>query len=399
MATTTATTISKIDQFIRDTSTDSVSATDRLQAISIATQDVMTEMGFDLQNATSVISYLDSVNYYKITSAIPDFTEVIDLRRGEGDNTEMFTFKDSDELAVEVANGIEVPSYAIERKDGDTYLVIIYNSEHQADSLHTCNAYDSNGEWEVDDTNSDATNITTDTNEKKEGAGSVNFDIDVSQSANNKATIANDDINSKDLSDDEDLSSLVFWAYIPDITNFTSITGYWGSSSTVYFSATATTDLNGNTLVTGWNEIKIDWADATETPTVDTSAINYLRFDFNYAAGQTDDTDFRIDDVRMVRPEKLTLHYHSWYVGEDSSGTKLTAFDSTTDVPFYSGQYDYFDNVVAHRAAAILFKEVGLIDDYNVENGEYVKALRDLKKRFPASGRKESNSFKINLKW
>ena len=396
MATTISGIISKVDLILRDTSNNSVSAADRLLAISTAVQDIMGEFGFDHMNKTYSLSYLDTVNYYKLDTDITDLIEPIDLRRGEGENVEQFTRKNPRELAIEIANGETENAFGIERKDRDTYLVVNYGSPHQAILLHDCDSLTSNGTWAVDATNSDATNLTLDSVEFKQGNGSLNFDADVSQSGDNRATIENSDMAAVDLSDEENLASLVFRVYIPDVTNFSSVTGYWGSSSSAYWSGSATTDINSNAFVNGWNRIKVDWADATQTGTVDESAIDYLRFDLNYTGSQVDDTDFRIDDINMIRPETLTLFYQSAFLGTDTTGaTNRTAFSATGDIPFYSGMYDYFDNPVAYRAASILFDEMGLPADSDRQNLAYQKAIRDLKKRFPSSTMRETSSFKV----
>ena len=97
----------------------------------------------------------------------------------------------------------------------------------------------------------------------------------------------------------------------------------------------------------------------------------------------------------MIRPETLALHYQSFYIGQNSSGTNLKNFTNTTDRPFYSDMYDYFDNPVAHRASAILFEQMGQYPDADRKNTDYTRTMRDLKKRFPSSQIKETQSFKL----
>jgi len=252
-----------------------------------------------------------------------------------------------------------------------------------------------NATWQVDSTNSDATNLTLDEVEFLYGNGSFNFDADVSQSGNNRATIYADDYEEMDLTDYLDLASWIFEVYIPDVTNFTSVTLYWGSSSTSYWSASATTDINGSAWAAGWNTVKINWADATATSSPDETAIDYIRLDYNYGAGQGDDTDFRLDHLRLARPEKLKFYYTSWSVGETSTSdsTKVYAFAATTNVPFFSGQYDQYK--YAHKAASRAFFKMGLRDDAISEEVEAIKALNRAKKGIPSSRTPEVKSFKV----
>mgnify|MGYP001605589066 CR=1 FL=1 len=395
MATTVSVIQTRANQFLRDTSTNSVSAADRLRAISIAVQEIMSDWGFDASNKRFAFDYFDTLNYYDITTDVPRFLEPVDLRKEEEDHIEQFTRKTPREIALEI-NSPEEPSFAIERRDEKNFLGISLAAKNTAVTLHSCDSLTSDGTWAVDATNSDATNLTLDEVEFKEGTGSLNFDADVSQSANNRATIDNDDMTAVDLSDHINLSSLLAWIWIPESTDFTSVTAYWGSSSTVYWSASVTTDVFGAAWAEGaWNRIKVDWDSATQTGTVDNAAIDFLRFDFNYAAAYADQTDFRLDRILMVRPEKLYLHYNSWTIGETTAGVALSEFAATTDVPFYSGLYDFFDNYVAMRSAAILFRQMGLNDDAMLMDSQAEMEKRRLKKKFPNTTQKMTKSFKV----
>ena len=399
MATTVSQIETQLQRHIRDTSNVSASAADRLDAITEAVRSLYTEFEFDFTNRTFDVNYLDGVYYYDITTDVPDFLEPVDLRREIGDHTEAVTRKSPRELAVEIDSGNGEFSVATERRNEKNYLGIIHTSKYPAKTLHTCNDVDTNGTWTADTTNGDATNITQDTVELKEGSGAINFDIDVSQSGNDKAEIYNEDMAAVDLSEHEDLSSIVWWAYIPDTTNFTSITAYWGSSSSAYWSAAATTDLYGASFADGWNRVKVDWSAATPTGSPDASAIDYLQFDFNYAGGQGDDTDFRLDNVQSIRPEKLTFHYNSWAIGRDNSGNLIYDFTATTDVPFYSGIYDYFDDYVALKAASIVLDDLGLYQDAANKEQRAQRKLLALERKMPSSRLTTTRNFKANINW
>lgn len=396
MALTIANLIVNFDTYIGDTSNDRVTAAERLQYLTEATVWLQEELGNDLQNATYTLNYLDTVNYYKVTSAIADLLEGADLRRSTEDHVYSFAHKSARELAEEIGQGASESSWAIERRDSNSYLVVSHGSKNTAKIIADMDALTSGGgTWVVDATNSDSTNLTVDTTEKKQGNASLNFDVDVSQSANNKATIQNTTLTSMDLSTYEDLASWVFEAYIPEVTNFTSFTLYWGSDTSNYWSATVTTDIDGSAFIAGWNKVKINWADATKTLTPDVTAVNYVGFDFNYGAGQGDDTDFRLDHLILVTPEKLTFHYISWNVGTNTSGTDVTVFGATTDVPYFSGQYDQYKYAVAHKAASLAFTNLRLREEANSEEIEAIKAFRRAKKWIPSSRTPEIKSLKV----
>lgn len=400
MALTEATLETLFNTYIADSSTDRISAAERLNFATEATVWLQEETGNDHMVRTYSLNYYDNVHTYKITSAVASLLEGADLRRGEEDQVISFAHKSSRELAEEIGQEFTESSWAIERRDSNWYLVVNHDSKYspiQVASFDSVTADGGTDGWEADTTNSDATNVTADSVEFKQGSGSINFDVDVSQSGNNRATIFNDGLNSVDLTNFLDLAAWVFWIYVPDVSNFSSVTLYWGSSSTAYWSATATTDINANAFVAGWNRVKIAWSDATMTSTPDVTAIDYIRIDFNYGAGQSDDTDFRIDDLTLVRAETLTFYYTSWYVGTDTTGaTNRLSFSATTDIPYFSGQYDQYKYAVAHKMASLAFYgPLRNSTEGQLHEVEAIKALNRQKKLIPTSVTKELKSFKV----
>lgn len=397
MAVTVANLITNLDTYIGDASTDRISQAERFQLLTEATTWLQEELGNDHMVKTYSLSYYDNVHYYKITAAVASLLEGADLRRKEEDHTYSFAHKSSRELAEEIGMQHTESSWAIERRDSNWYLAVNHQSKYIPTLVASFDSLTADGgTWAADTTNSDATNVTADTNELKTGSASINFDVDVSQSANNRATISNSSLNSKDLSDFEDLGAWVFWIYVPDATEFTGVTLYWGSDSSNYWSATVTTDVNGASWADGWNRVAILWNNATKTSSPDVDAIDYIRIDFNYGAGQGDDTDFRIDDLTIVRPETLTFFYTSWYVGTNTGGTDISAFSATNDVPFFSGQYDQYKYAVAHKAASLaFFGPLRNREDGSSQEVEAIKALNRARKIIPASVTKEVKSFKV----
>lgn len=397
MSTTVAAIQTNFNTYIGDTSTDRITAAERLQYITEATVWLQEELENDVQNATYTLNYFDSVYNYKVTSAIADLLEGADLRRSTLDQTESFAHKSSRELAEEIGQNFPESSWAIERRDGDTYLVVNHQSKYPAKMIADADSVTAGGgTWTLDTTNGDGTNLTIDVNEYKQGSGCFNFDADVSQTANNKIRLYNSTMDELDLSDQEDLATWLFWAYIPDVTYMSSFTLYWGSDTSNYWSATVTTDIDGSAWVNGWNRVKINWADATKTGTPDVTAINFVQVDYNYSASQADDTDFRFDELILVRAEPLTFHYIGWYVGTDTTGaSNLVAFTATTDIPYFSGQYDQYKYAVAHKAASLAFQNLRLVQESQFENAEASRILERAKNIIPSSKNPEMKSFKV----
>lgn len=404
MSVTVADLITNLDTYIGDTSTDRISQAERFQFLTEATVWLSEELGNEHMIDSYSLNYLDGIHNYKITTAVADLLVGADLLRAENDHDISAVRKSPREIHEEIGQSNGEFSWAVDRYDGDAYLVVNLEGKNPRKLIGTFNSTTADGgTWTVDSSGSDATNITQDTNELKQGSASLNFDIDVSQSGNDIATIYNDTASEKDLSDEEDLGSWTLWVYIPDVTNITSIGLTWssdtsGTPSTItnYWSATATTDINGSAFADGWNRVKIDWADATKTGSPDSSGIQYYQIDVNYGGGQADDTDFRLDELAIARPEKLTFKYISWNVGQSNAGADITAFTATNDVPFFSGRYDQYKYAVAHKAASICFySALRLVNQGAAEEAEALKSVRRYNKNFESSKTREQKSFKI----
>lgn len=395
MAINVGTIQTEFNTIIGDSSTDRITAAERLQFISQAVVWLQLNTVNDHSVKTFEVDYFDTVNYYKLNNSLTDVLEANDLRRKITKNTKAFNRQSSQEVSEDIANQIDDSSFSIERRDGDIYLVANHDSEYPSLLAQTMDTTTDNGEWLADTSTSDALNISYSTVDYTEGSGSVTFDIDVSQSGNNRATIYNSTMSSGDLTDERNLSAWLLDIKIPDITEVSSVTFYWGSSSTDYYYVTTTADLNGNAFVSAdWMTLKFNWLNASTTGTPDYTAINYMRIDINYTASQADMSGVSIDNIRIVRPEKLTFYYTSWNIGTNSGGTEIKRFTATSDIPYYSGQYDHYDYIVAHKAASLAYSALRLYDESKSELIEATRLLGEIKKIVPRSITPESRTFK-----
>ncbi len=397
MAVTIASIQTNLNTYLGDASTDRVSAAERLQYITEAVIWLQEELKNDHQIKTYDMQYLDTVHYYRVTTPLADLLDGADLRRKVGENMHSFAHKSSRELAEEIAQAqTGDDSWTIERRDSATFIVINADPKYSATSLELFESSTNIDDWDADTTNSDATNVTFDQNRFNQGQGALNFDITVGQSGNNRATLENTSL-SFDLSAFESTGIFLLDLDIPALDAITGATLYWGNSSTSYWSASVTTDLDGSALVAGWNTLGFEWSAATPTSSPDADeSIDYFRFDLNYSGGQSSDTDFRLDNLRIANPEDLKFYYVSWDVGTNSGGTDLSAFTATTDIPYFSGQYDQYRYAVAHMAASIAFDNLRLKDEAAKEEDRAFKALKRAREIFPSSITKESKSFKVH---
>jgi hypothetical protein len=400
MATTIANVQTIFNTAIGDTSTDRISAAERLNFITEGTIWLAQQLDNDHLVKTYSVSFFDTLFSYKLNAAVTDIFEGNALRRATTETDIDMTRKDSRQVLTDVSEYSSESSYALERRDGNLFLVINHDSKYSALLVDSFDSLTANGgTWQADTTNSDATNVEIDTVDGSNGTtGCLSFDVDVSQSGNNRATIYNDDLTDEDLSDQKDLSSWIIDMSFPIVTYLSSVTFYWGSSSSNYYSVTQTTNYDGSAFSADFlNTLKFAWLGATVTGTPDDEAINYIRIDVNYTGSQADATSYKIDNLRLVRPEKLTFHYTSWNIGTDTTGaSQLKRFTATTDIPFYSGQYDQYDYVVGHKAAALAFRTpLRLPKEADAEELEALKQLNLVKKVIPKSRPAELKSFKV----
>lgn len=397
MALTLADIIVEFDKRVGDESTDRISTAERYdyftQSVAWLKERTLNDHSVNKYD----FNYYDTLHYYKVTTVLDDLLE------GNAMTTKMlqdagqpFTRKSAEELRAEIGYDFMESSYSIERRNGDAYLVVNHDSKYRALLASSCDSLTGDGDtWEVDSTNSDATNLSVNTEDYTQGTGSFSFDLDVSQSGNNKGTIFNDGLTSEDLSDEKDITTWLIDVRIPDATYVSSYTFAWGNDSSNYYSVTSTTDANGNAFVDDeWITLSFDWNGATETGTVDDTAIDYIAVTVNYTASQGDDTSFKVDNIRLVRPEKLQFHYTSWSVGKDTNGTDILEFSASTDVPYFSGQYDQYKYATAYYAAAMAFRDMRLFDEADRAEVDAERAINRIDNLIPKSVTRETKSFK-----
>jgi hypothetical protein len=137
-------------------------------------------------------------------------------------------------------------------------------------------------------------------------------------------------MSSVDLSDEDEVGSLWLRIYFPDSSIITNVELRWGSSSSNYWSATATSPHDQSSFQNGWNVLRFDWNGATETGTVDPSAITYARITINYDG--TAETDIRVDKLTVSLGEIYELEYYSNYMFQSSGGTWKEKASSDSDV-------------------------------------------------------------------
>lgn len=397
MAVTVAQLITTLDTYTGDSSTDRFTQAERFDALTEAVVWAQESHGSELQNFTYAFDYYDGIHQYNVTSILADLIMASDLRRAEGENSQTFEFTNGKQVSEDIANNKTTSSYTIERHDRKAFIVVNHASKYPKKQIASFESTTSDsGTWVLDSTTSDAENLVVDSINYNEGAGSLSFDADVSNQANDRVSILNSTMNSLDLTQFYGLSGAFLDVYIPESTNFTSVTLTWGTDTSNYYSATVTTDAYGAAWAENtWQTLKFPWTGATTvTGTPDYTDITYFRIDFNYTGSYTDATGFKVDNLRFIRPEKLNLYYLSTYVGRDTNSAYIQLFGATTDTPFFSGLYDQMKFAVAHYAASVLLDNARLFDEAENQLKKAYSALKRVTNIIPSSKVVETQSFK-----
>lgn len=173
----------------------------------------------------------------------------------------------------------------------------------------------------------DASNAAIQTLDYIAGSGSYQFDLDGS-TGTATVTIALD--NEIDLSDMNDVGSLLYWLKFPDVSRLTSVELKWGESATIYWTKTETAAHDRSFTEAGdsaWMLMRHDWVDATETgsPDEDTSeAIDYLQITITYSTG-TALTNVRLDNIVAVNGAAYEVLGYSNSFFTDSTGATWKA--------------------------------------------------------------------------
>lgn len=226
----------------------------------------------------------------------------------------------------------------------------------------------------------DAENLGDDQNVKKEGVASLKFDVDVTLSGNNRATLLRTGLN-LDLSPHVNKGIFKCWMYLPDVTGLDTISFRWGNSASDYFLQTVSTQEDGTAFAIGWNKLAFAWNGSTTVNSPNASAISRLQFDLDYQPTYAGGANYRVDFLRVVVPDPMILTYYSGYKGKNISGTPLFKFSAPDDRFLFSDSDTMIVELIALQAAVILNPQL-LVDSDNARVS-YKEFHGLLSKRYP----------------
>lgn len=155
--------------------------------------------------------------------------------------------------------------------------------------------------WAVSD---DATNLALNTTDYELGGASLGFDIDVSASANDYATITYTGANQADITGFNN-PSFNFSLFIKDAYFVENLEVRIGSDSSNYYETTLIgTNYEGRSITDGVNKFALLKSQMQTTGTPVDTAIDYIRIRVNYSADM-EDTICRLNPVLTVEEDTI----------------------------------------------------------------------------------------------
>jgi hypothetical protein len=324
-----------------------------ISAINTAIDFVSAHLGLPGHERQYTFDYFETQPFVQAPS---DFEEPISLRYDEDrlNRYNRFHFRPPEFLYERIdAVDSKTSLWSYEFSSGIKKLIVLSRNSTAGIML---DSFDSSANDWIG--SNDATNLENDAITYKEGAGSLRFDVNVSLSPNDKATLTRTFTNGFDLSTMNDQGYFFVDVYIPNITNFSSITLSWGSDAANYWAQTVTTQSDGSAFVVGWNTIALPWYGSSLIGTPDETHISWFKFDFSYTASYVSSTGFRIDYLIVRKPDKMIASYYTIYRGKNASGTYLSKFTDPTDV-FLFGDFDpALRQLVSIHAAVVINPQI-----------------------------------------
>lgn len=362
-----STTLNDIELLTRDYvgsySTGQIDTDKVYRAINRAVEYVKREVSFPNDEKTFTFKFSNDRYYY---DAPDDFVEALLLSyKTESANNPWngFTYHDYPDI-IERAGTIRENRWTVVNFNGKRQIMIVGRNQINPSTLES--ADDTTG-WAV---SGDASDLTQDTNQYVQGYASLSFDV-VRSSGVARVTKT---VTATDLRHIfEKKAEFKINQYLTD-NNVTSVALKVMSSPSDYYLMTAA--LTDNDLAfpqDEWFKIAFDTEDAVIVGSPDSSAITTYQIEYTLPVSFTAATDFRIDSLYAIFPEKVQLIYTSNYKGTNASGTPIKTLATATDTLAFSDEYDDYADLVAQRAAINLWSQL------RGDSNEYINLVRDFR--------------------
>jgi hypothetical protein len=318
--------LNKINDFLGYSDTDTtIEQNQKISAINSALSFILGEFDFENSTKTITLEFSEDQLVYPLPS---DFVYLISLSYDNSvepyisENNRRDWFYETPEELIKLGRK---PSDAVLYSLEGNKIYILTKNVYPPLSLDKCENITG---WSA---LNDAVNLGTSSAFKKEGDKSIKFDINVSASALNRASLKKTFSPSLNLKTYENKGSFTLWLYIQQTTNLTSISFNWATDAANYYKTTITTQADGSPFVVGWNFLKFNWKDATIIGNPDPQNITYIQLDIDYNSSFTSSNNWFLDDIKVLVYDPIVVKYYTNLVIKDTSGSLKSSITATTD--------------------------------------------------------------------
>lgn len=248
--------------------------------------------------------------------------------------------------------------------------------------LNSCDTYDGNGTWTA---GTNISSVATDNLNFVEGSGSVRFALAGS------GYIENSTMDDIDLSTLNPEGELYLWVWMPTGSDFTSVSLRWGSSSSAYWSASATVAQDGTAFQNGWNLLSFAWP-SSSTGSPDDTAVDYLRVSFVTTASQN---PVRIDGVTASLGTEFLVCYYSKCLFRDAvTGAFIeNVTDDTNLINLDTDSYQIFFNRCMMLACQQKQGLDAIFADLPFYENAYTQGIQDYQFKYPSQVQKTQQPY------
>ncbi len=279
---------------------------------------------------------------------------------------------------------VEKGIYTIINDDLDRKLRI--SADVQDQTLQISTMEDTN--WGTFDT--DAVNdsdVKVDEDDFLEGAGSIRFQTDTTDTTDTAVGVQNTAISTVDISDYLARGSAFVDAKLTVAdTGIHQITLRLGSDSDNYYQVSDSNQNDCSAFVAGWNKIRWDLQNKTTVGTPVDSAIDYAAIFWSRDTTTTallhlNDTDWGFDNLQLKRGKYYNLSYYTRNVWQDT--TLAVNENSTNDSHTLMVQNDELEVIMA-KAAELASQNLRDYQDVQYFRGEYDRLKKEYLMRNPS---------------
>ena len=355
-----------------------------IRAANRVLKDWRREMDLESVIKMDYLYFISDYEKYKIPSDMKEGA-IIDIRKQEGSQWTPFAL-----ISPTTFRLLQSGMYISRQINAGVEFFKILNSNDGAIKV-VINEADATTGWTA---SGGASNITADTDEKKHGTGSLNFDI-----ASATAPVVTLALTTAvDCSDLGEKLRVRFYFRFPTITNLTNAVAQFGSTSANYIQQTLTSQASGEAFSANeWNELELIKQDATETGTVDYTSITHCKITLTYSSAATA-TDFRLDYIVAFKGDVLETEYYSYNTVKPTAastswqdGLTESLTDSDNEIPLL------YDEWIPTFVDDILVRLLG--PEENTRRSEFFnRALagkNDIMAKFPSRRKRYQRSWKL----